>query len=175
MIIDRQNVIRTLLMLEGGLMRRVEKELIKKMANYTARLADFGLLERLSMNQERQREIEWRQDLHTLGACYSLYMDYDRLEGLGQIECAFYHDNTFGISKEVVPFYVNDCLSLKQIMGIFWGTPFDLRIEKIRDCEFNRYCLSLTEISVQDFDECINDLFILRSCLFKIHEKVQYD
>ncbi|EOS8059500.1 hypothetical protein DW614_RS13975 [Enterococcus hirae] len=53
-------------------------------------------------------------------------MDFDILDLLGTIELSFYHDNTFGISRESSPIYVNDQSSLIHLIKIFFGTPFDL-------------------------------------------------
>ncbi|MGC3206700.1 hypothetical protein ACPTFY_15890, partial [Enterococcus faecalis] len=50
------------------------------------------------------------------------------------------HDGTYGISKQAVPIFINDLLSLKKLNTIFYGTPFNLNFEKIRCVNFNRYC-----------------------------------
>lgn len=46
------------------------------------------------------------------------------------VEITIYHDGTYGISKEAVPIFINDLLSLKKLITIFYGTPFNLNFEK---------------------------------------------
>ncbi|WP_165007516.1 hypothetical protein [Enterococcus sp. ZJ1668] len=114
-------------------MRRMEKEFKKKMVQYIKVLKELGNLEFIS--KQRYFDICWHSvDLHASGEFYWLAVEYDKIDSFGEIELQFYYDNTFGISKYQLPFYVNDCLSLMKIVEIFFGTPFDLQIEKIRTC-----------------------------------------
>ncbi|NBA19232.1 hypothetical protein GVK87_12055 [Enterococcus hirae] len=158
-------------------MRRMEKELKKKMSSYTKRLKEIGTLECSPMIKTRNFDICHLLDLHTLGEYYHLTVDYDTLEILGEVELSFYYDNTFGIAKETVPFYVNDYFSLNKIIEIFFGTPFDIHIEKMRTCSFDRYSISLPEIIIEDFDELLRYIMILRACLANIHnhKSIKYD
>lgn len=79
------------------------------------------------------------------------------------------------ISKEAVPIFINDLLSLKKLITIFYGTPFNLNFEKIRCVNFNRYCVSIPEIYVEKFEVLINYLIILSSCLHEVKKHVEYD
>lgn len=155
-------------------MRRVEKELLKKRNYYIDRLQKFGILQDELFNVpsylKRKNNIYFDVDLHTLGGFYFLNMDFDILDLLGTIELSFYHDNTFGISRESSPIYVNDQSSLIYLIKIFFGTPFDLYIEKIRECDFDRYCITLPELTIQDFSELLNSISLLHECLFQVHE-----
>lgn len=66
-------------------------------------------------------------------------------------------------------------LSLKKLITIFYGTPFNLNFEKIRCVNFNRYCVSIPEIYVEKFEVLINYLIILSSCLHEVKKHVEYD
>ncbi|NTK94145.1 hypothetical protein HQ743_14930, partial [Enterococcus faecium] len=65
---------------------------------------------------------------------------------------------------------VNDQSSLIHLIKIFFGTPFDLYIEKIRECDFDRYCITLPELTIQDFSKLLNSISLLHECLFQVHE-----
>lgn len=158
-------------------MRRIEKELLKKRNYYIDRLQKFGMLQddfsNVPIYLKRKNNISFDVDFHILGGFYFLNMDFDILDLLGTIELSFYHDNTFGISRESSPIYVNDQSSLIYLIKIFFGTPFDLYIEKIRECDFDRYCITLPEIIIQDFTELLASISLLRTCLYKVHEAVK--
>lgn len=156
-------------------MRRVEKELIKKISCYRDKLQKFGVLqnELSNVSSSQQRKYDIYYDLHMLGGYYFLNMDFDILDVLGTIELSFYHDNTFGISRESSPIYVNDSSSLIHIIQVLFGTPFDICIEKIRECDFDRYCITLPEIIIQDLTELLASISLLRTCLYKVHEAVK--
>ena len=98
---------------------------------------------------------------HLVATCYtcknnreifSINARYENLCILGDVEITIYHDGTYGISKEAVPIFINDLLSLKKLITIFYGTPFNLNFEKIRCVNFNRYCVSIPEIYVEKFE-----------------------
>lgn len=156
-------------------MRRVEKELLKKIKCYRDKLQKFGVLqnELSNVSSSRQRKYDIYYDLHTLGGYYFLNMDFDILDVLGTIELSFYHDNTFGISRESSPIYVNDSSSLFHIIQILFGTPFGICIEKIRECDFDRYCITLPEIIIKDFTELLASISLLHTCLSQVHESVK--
>lgn len=44
---------------------------------------------------------------------FRLTLDNENLCILGDVEITIYHDGTYGISKEAVPIFINDLLSLK--------------------------------------------------------------
>ncbi|EMW5628202.1 TPA: hypothetical protein ACWL3Y_003185, partial [Enterococcus faecalis] len=111
----------------------------------------------------------------TIVRSYRLTLDNENLCILGDVEITNYHDGTYGISKEGVPIFINDLLSLKKLFTIFYGTPFNLNFEKIRCVSFNRYCITIPEIYVEKFEVLINYSMILNSCLHEIQKHVEYD
>lgn len=160
-------------------MRRMEKEFSKKIELYEKGLSKFGWLEDDRENTHksfyRSTSVEWNNISKTVGGSYVLRLDWDLLELLGFIEINMYHDNSLGISKECVPFYVNDLESLQEIIKIFFGSPFDIQLERVRSVEFTRYVVTLTEIKAKNFEQLLAYVKLLKNCLHKVHENIEYD
>ena len=162
-------------------MRRIEKEFNKRLPAYEEELNKLGYLEdeteMISISKRRWHAIWWRPvtPAKTIVRSFRLMLDNENLCILGDVEITIYHDGTYGISKEAVPIFINDLLSLKKLITIFYGTPFDLNFEKIRCVSFNRYCITIPEIYVEKFDELINYVTALRKCLQEIQKHVKYD
>lgn len=160
-------------------MRRIDKEFSKKIEIYEKELAKFGWLEddreNTHKNFYRSTSVDWYNISKTVGGSYILRLDWDVLELLGFVEINMYHDNSFGISKECVPFDVNDLESLQKVIEIFFGSPFDIELEKIRSAEFIRYTITLNEIKAKNFEQLLTYLTILNNCLHKVHGNVEYD
>ncbi|PQF44997.1 hypothetical protein CUS71_14105 [Enterococcus faecalis] len=162
-------------------MRRIEKEFNKKLAGYERELKKLGCLDDetgLIPISKRRWHVIWGQPVtlaKTIVRSFRLTLDNENLCILGDVEITIYHDGTYGISKEAVPIFINDLLSLKKLITIFYGTPFNLNFEKIRCVNFNRYCVTIPEIYVEKFEVLINYLIILSSCLHEVKKHVEYD
>ncbi|HAP9434169.1 TPA: hypothetical protein IWJ75_002797, partial [Enterococcus faecium] len=116
-------------------MRRIEKEFNKKLAGYERELKKLGCLDDetgLIPISKRRWHVIWWQPVtlaKTIVRSYRLTLDNQNLCILGDVEITIYHDGTYGISKEAVPIFINDLLSLKKLITIFYGTPFNLNFE----------------------------------------------
>lgn len=157
--------------------RRIDKEFTRKMTSYIRTIKELDKEKNyIGVDYFRSpNTMNALYGLQSLGAEIQLAIDYEKLCLLGEVEVNFYHDGTFSLSKERVPFFINHQESLLRMLKIVYGTPFSLELSKIQTIEFVRYQITIPEIKTTSFSELLVFIRILGECFHQINESVIYD
>jgi len=160
-------------------MCELEREFSEKITRYEKALEKYGILEnemwQISEEEKLTSSTNKIPDFRAIVGYYFLNLNYEKFSLLGAIEITMYGDNSFGIGNERVPFYINDFYSIQELITIFYGTSFNLKLDRIRSVDFVRYAITLPEIRAKDFSKLLVYVRLLNECLHKVHEKVVYD
>lgn len=105
-----------------------------------------------------------------LGVRLIASIDYDVLCTMGDLDISIYQDGTFGIGKDDVPFGINDLSSLQNVVRYFYGTPFNINMERIGKLDFVRYIISIPEVKVDNFSRLKLYIELMSSSLNAINE-----
>lgn len=150
-------------------MRRMEKEFNKIFTRYQKELEKLGELD----TEQTEDPKSWARD--TIAKYCDLNLDFEKLCLMGLVEITMYYDGTFGLSKECVPFFVNDLVSLQGVMKYFYGTPFELHFRKINKLDFVRYEVSIPEIKANNFRKLEIYIEQMNISLHEIDKHCHYD
>jgi len=147
----------------------MEKEFNKNFSIYKKELEKLG---ELDMEQTEDPK-SWARD--TIAKYCDLNLDFEGLCLMGLVEITMYYDGTFGLSKECVPFFVNDLVSLQGVIKYFYGTPFELHFRKINKLDFVRYEVSIPEIKANNFRKLEIYIEQMNISLHEIDKHCHYD
>lgn len=99
---------------------------------------------------------------------------------LGLIECQIAYSEVerkinYVLYKYCDSFYINDYDSLKKCVSFFYGSPFSLKINKIPNINFTRYCIEIEKCQCVDLSNMLSYMSLLKNILINIDKYVSYD
>ncbi|WP_288394385.1 hypothetical protein [uncultured Vagococcus sp.] len=109
---------------------------------------------------------------------YSVLLTDLEILGLVDIQISYsLTDNhiEYDLSKYTIPIYINDCESLKKCIGVFFGSPFSMIIEKIPGINFARYSIEINKCVCDNPSDFFVSMGLLKDILINIDKHTIYD
>ena len=119
-------------------------------------------------------ELELRKE-HSLNDLFTYYIDLNIIPGhlgINIIDVQVKTDCSLMLEKREVGFYAGELTELQKVLSIFYGSPFSLHIEPVKDLE-PKYLIRIPPIHLNTLEELQAHIHALKRLLTKVSKALK--